>query len=227
MTQNIFVTAIGTEIGKTYVSAAILLAARKRNLSAHALKPLMSGFSPDEYQQSDAGILLAAVGEDINDATLAKTCLHAFPPALAPNVAAQQLGVEIDDEALIEFCRVGLETKAAFHLIEGAGGVLSPATDTLLQADLIVALDLPVVLVAANYLGAVSHTLTAMESLEQRNIQVSAIVVSQPSPVTAQPEGLISELARLHADIPVFAAPYKAPAVELGEAILATLGQRQ
>ncbi|MEX6632791.1 dethiobiotin synthase [Hyphococcus lacteus] len=227
MMQNIFVTAIGTEIGKTYVSAATLLAARKRSLSVHALKPLMSGFSPDEYLHSDAGILLTAAGEDINEPALAKTCLHALPPALAPNVAARQIGVEIDDEALIEFCRVGLETKADFHLIEGAGGVLSPATDTLLQVDLIATLNLPVILVAANYLGAVSHTLTALESLERRNINVSAIVVSQPTRETAHPDGLIAELARLHAEIPVFAAPFEAPATALGEAVLSTLERRQ
>lgn len=227
MTSRIFVTATGTEIGKTYLSAAIVTAACRINHSVHALKPLMSGFAPDAYGASDAGILLSALGEKVTPETVSDICLHAFPPPLAPNVAARQLGVEIDDEALLDFCRRGLKTDAGLILVEGAGGVLSPATDDMLQADLIAALDLPAILVTTNYLGAVSHTLTALESLERRQIPVAAMVVSQPTPDAATPTSLIDELLRLRPEIAILAAPFGIDPNQLGDDVLSVLNPKK
>ncbi len=207
MTAAFFITAIGTSIGKTYIAASLLAAASTEGRSVHALKPLMSGYDPEQMADSDAGRLLAACGRSVTQAELDAVCLHAFPDELAPNVAARQADVALDDGAITEFCGTGIAGGADLVLIEGAGGVLSPMTDAMLQADLIARLSLPAVIVAANYLGAVSHTLSAAEALDRRGIAIAAIVVSNPKGLGA-PDALIMELRRWRPDEIYLSAPH-------------------
>jgi hypothetical protein len=66
-----FVTATGTDIGKTYVTAGIIRAMREQGRPASAIKPVMSGYDPGRPEASDAGILLAAMGKPVNAETVA------------------------------------------------------------------------------------------------------------------------------------------------------------
>lgn len=189
------VLGAGTEIGKTYVACALLRQARAQGLSVRALKPVMSGCAPDDLAASDAGRLLAACGKAPSHENVGRICLHAFEAPLAPNVAARRAGVKLDYDSILAFTRQASE-EADLVLIEGAGGVLSPLTDTHLNVDLAADLGFPVILVTANYLGAVSHTLTAIEALEKRNIDIAGIAISQPTDEFADPADLAAELAR-------------------------------
>ena len=63
--NGVFVTAIGTDCGKTHVSAALLRELARRGRPALALKPLMSGFSPEKLEESDAGRLMLAMGRPV------------------------------------------------------------------------------------------------------------------------------------------------------------------
>lgn len=208
MSNAFFITATGTEIGKTYVSASLLQAARDAGRSVSAIKPLMSGFDPDNLLASDAGQLLKACGREATPENVNAICLHSFTPPLAPNVAARQAGVALDDDALTAFCEDGLSRAADLCLVEGAGGVLSPATDSMLQADLAARLKLPAILITADYLGTVSHTLSAMEALDRRGVPVSAVVVSEPSPGAA-PDEMEAELARWRPEAVFLTAHYQ------------------
>lgn len=198
MTQKLqaAVMATGTEIGKTFVSSAILRRARRNGLSVCALKPAMSGFSKDQLQASDAGQLIDACGEVLTEDNVTRFCRYSFEEALAPNVAARRAGVEISFPEIIEFCKRGLESAADVSIVEGAGGILSPLTDTHLNADLSAMLKLPVVLVTANYLGSVTHTLTALEACASRDIKVAALAISQPMQSYGDPAELAAELVR-------------------------------
>lgn len=202
------ILAAGTEIGKTHVAVALLAAARARGLSVRAAKPVMSGYDPQAPAASDAGRLAAACG--LGPDAIDGVCLRAFAPPLAPNVAARREGVTLTRAMLTAFARAALAPGPDFALVEGAGGVLSPLADDCLNADLAADLATPVILATAGYLGAVSHTLTALEACANRGVRVAALAISQPSPAYDAPAGLGDELARWSA-IPAHLFPYAAP----------------
>lgn len=194
--RGYFVTATGTDIGKTYVSARLIEAWRNRGIAAEATKPLMSGFAEDALEQSDAGRLLVAMGREVTPASVAEICLHRLAPPLAPNVAMRQAGIAQDYNEIRGFLARRLSVAADVHLVEGAGGVMSPLTDETLQIDLMADLQLQVILVTTPYLGSISHTLTAIDALRARGLEIAALVVSQPSVAGGDLMSFIEEVAR-------------------------------
>lgn len=209
--SGVFVTAIGTDCGKTHVSAAIVRHLRGAGRPALALKPLMSGFSPDQLEASDAGRLLLAMGLPVDATTVSDICWRSFIEPLAPNVAARRAGVALVYAEMLEFLRTRIAAHSGAVLVEGAGGVMSPLTDTHTNIDLAADLGFPVVLLASSYLGAISHTLTAVEVLTQRGLKPALIVATEPSADASPAAPFIDELARW-TDIRLLAAPY-APAI--------------
>lgn len=210
--SGVFVTAIGTDCGKTHVSSAILRHLHHAGRPALALKPLMSGFSPDQLEASDAGRLLLAMGLPVNAKTVADICWRFFVEPLAPNVAARRAGVALAYADMLNFLRRRIAAQSGAVLIEGAGGIMSPLTDTHTNIDLAADLGFPVVLLASSYLGAVSHTLTAVDVLTRRGLKPAMIVVTEPSADASPAAPFIDELGRW-TDVRVVAAPYT-PAVE-------------
>ncbi|MEM9572981.1 MAG: dethiobiotin synthase [Pseudomonadota bacterium] len=210
-----FVTAIGTDIGKTYASAALLRAAMQAGHSVSAVKPVMSGFGEAVLAESDAGQLLIAMGQPVTPQTVSEICLHRFEPPLAPNVAMRRAGMQQDYDQILAFARASIPNDPnAFHLIEGAGGLMSPVTDTKLHSDFILDLGIPVILVAAGYLGAVSHTLTALSWLRTQRVPVKALIVSQSSAEAEPPEHLLREVG-LWSSVRSAPLPYGAGATEV------------
>lgn len=201
--RAVFVTAIGTDCGKTHVASALLreIAPRK----PFALKPLMTGYDPAKLEASDAGRLLAALGRPVTLEAIGNSCWRFLPEYSAPNVAARRAGMMLDYDEMIRFLRSRMIGDVG--LVEGAGGVMSPLTDQKTNIDLMADLRLPVLLLTANYLGAVSHTLTALEALERRDLKVSGIVVSQPWPKAGPADVFLGELARWTA-LPLAIAPF-------------------
>ncbi|MEM9225987.1 MAG: dethiobiotin synthase [Pseudomonadota bacterium] len=208
-----FVTAIGTDIGKTYVSAQMLKAWRGAGKKVAAVKTLMSGFGEADLPASDAGQLLQAMGQAVTPRAVSKICLHRFEAPLAPNVAMRQAGMVQDYAAILAFTRKALSAASPGDkvLVEGAGGVMSPVTDQRLHIDFMEDLSLPVILVAASYLGAVSHTLTAIAAIRARGLDLAALVASQPHPDAQDPHHLLREVG-LFDPIPAIAVPYNGAA---------------
>jgi dethiobiotin synthetase len=194
--SGVFVTAIGTDCGKTYVSAALLREMARRGRPALGLKPLMSGYSPEKLEESDAGRLLLAQKRPVTAESVAEICWKSFTEWSAPNVAARRAGVTLDYAEMLSWVRGKLDAHEGVRLVEGAGGVMSPLTDTHTNVDLMEDLRLPAVLMASNYLGAVSHTLTALEVLWSREVEVAAIVVTQALPNTGLAAPMIDEIGR-------------------------------
>lgn len=194
--RGYFVTATGTDIGKTYVSTRLIEAWRAEGYVVQATKPLMSGFAEDALELSDAGRLLVAMGQAVTPASVSEICLHRLSPPLAPNVAMRRAGIEQNRNEIRSFVERRLAVRADVHLVEGAGGVMSPLTDDALQIDLMMDLQLKVILLTAPYLGSVSHTLSAIEALQARGLEIAALVVSQPSVSGDAPAAFIEELRR-------------------------------
>ena len=178
--RQLFVTGAHTDVGKTYVACAMLRAARANGLSVAALKPAVSGIDPADWSDSDPGRLLAAMGRPLTLAELDAIAPLRFAAPLSPPMAARLEGVDLRIATLTDFCRAGLAASAAdLMLVEGAGGVMSPMAEDGTGLDLMAALGLPSVVVGGSYLGAISHTLTAIETLRARGLPIAAVVVSQ------------------------------------------------
>ena len=180
--RALFVTAAGTEIGKTLVTAALVHQLREAGRPVRALKPVISGLDEAPLAESDSGQLLAALGRPVDKDAIARISPWRFGLPLSPHMAAAAEGREIDFAALVRFCRAEAEASAAAGenlLIEGVGGVMVPVTDRKTVLDWIAALGLPAVLVGGSYLGALSHTLTAARALETDGVEIAAAVISE------------------------------------------------
>ena len=172
-----FVTGIGTEVGKTFSTCALL----HQNPHYQAIKPVLSGYDAAEPEASDAGALLVAMGETRSQENLNNVSPWRFKAPLSPHLAAQKENTAIDTEALLAFCRKQMDENPDL-LIEGVGDLMAPITPQWLVLDWIKALNLPVILVASSYLGAINHTLLSLEALKSADICVQAVLLSQCEP---------------------------------------------
>jgi dethiobiotin synthetase len=194
--RSYFVTATGTDIGKTYVTAGIIRAARQAGRQFSAIKPLLSGYNPQDAASSDPAILLAAMGKQVTNQNIASITPWRFAAPLSPDMAAAREGRQIDIEALTTFCKAAIETAPETLLIEGVGGVAVPLDAIRVVADWIASLRIPAILVGGSYLGTISHTITAAETLVVRGIGIAAIVLNQSLQDPVPPEETASVLAR-------------------------------
>jgi dethiobiotin synthetase len=174
-----FVTATGTDIGKTYVTAGIIRAGLELGRNFSAIKPLISGYSAENAAASDPAFLLAAMGKRVTHKNIAAISPWRFSAPLSPHLAAAREGKTIDFDAMAIFCNAAITAAPGPLLIEGAGGAAVPIDHPRLTADFIAALKIPAILVAGTYLGTLSHTITATESLIIRGIPIAAIVLSE------------------------------------------------
>jgi dethiobiotin synthetase len=200
-----FITSTGTEIGKTYVTTALIRLARSKNMKVAAFKPVISGFDKQEIAGSDTGEILAALGEAPTEAAVAKISPWRFAAPLAPNMAARAEGRMLDCDALFSFSRNVLQEESDVTMIEGVGGVMVPLDDGKTVLDWIVAAGAPVVLVVGDYLGTISHTLTALEVLRAKGVETAAIVVSEGEGASVPFEETLAEITRWTAPVPVIA----------------------
>lgn len=204
MTRMICVTATGTGVGKTLVTAALAHQARKAGKKVLALKPVISGW--DGSEESDTHQLMQAQGLETSQAQIKRISPWRFPDPISPHIAAARAGVTLGAEAVAAHCR----TQAQEHdvaLIEGAGGVMAPFSECETFLDVMALLEAKTVLVAGSYLGTLSHTLTALEVLKARGKLPLLLVVSESA---ESPMPLAETLASLRSfapDVPMVAIP--------------------
>jgi len=184
--KRYFITASGTEIGKTFVTSLLIRQLRAKGKSAAALKPLITGYTDETAPESDTRHLLDALGLPMNAQNIAAISPWRFEAPLAPNMAAQREGRQIDLKEVVNFCNAARNGGEDYLLIEGVGGVMVPLDDIYTVRDWIMILQMPALLVTGSYLGSISHTLTALEALQSRGIKVAGIVVSE-SPASPVP----------------------------------------
>jgi len=197
----LFVAGAGTEIGKTYVTAALtrhLVASGRRVLT---LKPVASGvpeIADPGFAASDTGVLLAAQGLPLNPETVAACTPWRFLAPLAPDLAAAREGRRVDLAELVAWCgeRRVCAAPGTAVVIEGVGGLMSPLTAEATGLDWLKALRIPSLLVAGSYLGAISHALTAVETLRAHSIPLTGIAVSESLDAPTTPEVVADAIAR-------------------------------
>ena len=192
----IFITATGTDVGKTFVATSLIRYFRQIGRVVDAIKPVASGFDPAQAAASDTGLLLQALGLPITAEEIDRISPWRFRAPLSPNMAAEREGRAIDVDALITFCHSAVEQREDILLIEGVGGVMVPLDGERTILDVMMALQLPLILVAGSYLGTISHTLTALDALYRRSMQVLAIVVSETPGSTVPLDETVAAIAR-------------------------------
>ncbi len=203
MARRYFITSTGTGIGKTYVTAALIARAKSMGLSVAATKPVISGFDKQEIAASDTGVILAALGEAPTPENVEKISPWRFSAPLAPNMAARAEGKTLDCEAVFAHGREFLRREADLILIEGVGGVMVPLDEKRTVLDWIAALGAPVVLVVGDYLGTISHTLTAVEVLRMKGADLAAIVVNEGEGASVAFDDTLAEVVAWVAPVPV------------------------
>ena len=172
MAHGVFVAGTDTGVGKTWVAAHLVRALRARGVAVHPYKPVESGLAQfADVCDSDAGILGRAAG--IPDVREISRFRLAQP--LAPALAAEREGVEMQLSEVASFCR-----GAGMPVVEGAGGWRSPLTQDGDVRDLASRLKLPVLLVAADRLGAISQTvLTCEDVMRTQDCTLLGVVLNQ------------------------------------------------
>jgi len=175
----IFITATGTDVGKTFVAASLIRHLRQMGRLVDALKPVVSGFDPEQAAASDPGVLLHALGLPATIQEIDRIAPWRFRAALSPDLAAAREGKSIDVDAVVGFCQTAIDQRRDILLIEGVGGVMVPLDADRTILDVMMALQLPLILVAGSYLGTISHTLTALDALYQRGLKVLVTIVSE------------------------------------------------
>ncbi len=209
MTNAYFITATGTEIGKTFVTSLLLRLAQRDSRSALALKPVISGYDPETPDTSDTAHLLQAMERPVTADAIATLSPWRFTAPLSPHRAAELEGRTLDVEVLTEWCQAQLSaTPNSLHLIEGAGGIMAPLTYTATMLDWMRALNLPVILITSDYLGTLSHTLSALHCLRQSGIELAATIINA-SETPASPDILPATLQSLspYPEAPIVTLP--------------------
>lgn len=159
--KGFFVTGIGTDIGKTVVSAILVEA-----MNADYWKPIQCG----NLDFTDSNF--------IRDYTNKHQTIHPesylFPEPVSPHLAAKLNSKNIDLEI------INSVKSNNYLIVEGAGGLDVPLSDKYLIKDLIKIMQLPVIVVSMNYLGSINHSLLTIDALKQENIPIAGIIFNGP-----------------------------------------------
>lgn len=178
-TTGYFITGSDTDAGKTYIACEVIRQLRDLNIDIEVRKPAESGCHADAQGNliaADAMLLNHANGEKQDMTTIAP---YRFRAALAPHRAARLDGIQLYLHNLIEAC----EQHQPEHrlIVEGAGGFYSPLAEDALNADLASALQLPVIIVVNDRIGAVNQALMTVAAVESRDLAVAAVIMNQVS----------------------------------------------
>lgn len=162
MHNSFFITGIGTDVGKTLVSAILTEA-----LGACYWKPVQAGREPG----TDAGFIASMIDHP-EERIFPETYQLAL--AASPHISARAEQVRIDTDRIRQDCeRIQASIPATPLIIEGAGGLLVPLNEQDTVADLIVKLPAKVILVSRNYLGSINHSLLSAAYCRQRGMEVA------------------------------------------------------
>lgn len=171
--ERIFVTGIGTDVGKSYATgwlAKELAASGRSVITQKFIQTGNVGSSEDiEVHRRIMGIPMTR--EDLDGTTAPVIFTYPASPDLAAEIDGREIPFDVIDNATAELLR-----NHDIVLIEGAGGVLVPLKEDFLTADYIADRNLPAILVTNGQLGSINHTLLSIEALKSRGIRILAIL---------------------------------------------------
>ena len=197
MISAYFIAGTDTGVGKTMITAALVREFARRGLRSVGMKPVAAGCErhgdallSDDVMQLRAASNVAAQLNLINP--------YAFEPPIAPHIAAQQAGADIELDMIVQAFE-NLQQQADVVVVEGVGGFRVPLGATVDTADLAQILDIPVILVVGMRLGCISHALLTVEAIQARGLAMAGWVANRIDPGMAAFE---ENLAALQQRIP-------------------------
>ena len=174
MTKCIFITATGTDIGKTYISALIVKKMREEGLNCGYYKPILSGAI--NGIPGDCKYVTETAGLNCNPMDCLTYC---FEEAVSPHLAAKRQNIVISKEKILEDFK-SKQQEYDYLLIEGAGGITCPINieNKYLMNDLIKDMGTDIVIVADGGLGTINSVLLTVEYAQKRNINIRGIILN-------------------------------------------------
>ena len=164
--MNFFITGTDTDAGKTFVTSLLTRSLRRAGFDTVAMKPISCG------EPVDSQALHAAADGELS---IEEVTPVAYKAPLAPIEAARLEGRIFDPEEILPTFR-RLRSSRRSLLVEGVGGWLVPLTANYTTADLAKTMELPVLLVVRNRLGAINHALLTLESIKTHGLTCGGIV---------------------------------------------------
>jgi dethiobiotin synthetase len=185
MVQSYFVIGTDTSVGKTTVASALVQHFVRAGLKAIGMKPIASGCTLSQQGMWQGEL----VNEDVTVLTKASNVTasldlinpYRFAPAIAPHIAAAQVGVSMDC-AVIAQAYNKLAQLSDVVIVEGAGGFFVPINSHETLADLAVTLNIPIILVVGLRLGCINHALLTVEAIKARGLTLAGWVANQVDP---------------------------------------------
>lgn len=176
MSKGIFITATGTDVGKTFISALLVKEMRKLGYNCGYYKPALSGTI--NGVPGDCAYVLKTAGVNKNPMDFVS---YAFEPAVSPHLAAEIEKNPIKlDKILSDFKKIKKDYE--YLVVEGAGGIVCPfnlnKNEKLLLPDIIKALKLSIIIVASASLGTINSTVLTIEYAKQNNIKIKGIILN-------------------------------------------------
>ncbi|SFR64282.1 dethiobiotin synthase [Thiomicrospira sp. ALE5] len=234
--NGFFITGTDTEVGKTWVSAALIKGLAQQDFHIIARKPVASGcvWQQNQLVSEDAQMLHQALAQSgQTPPPMQHICHYLFEPPISPARAIRQ-----STDPQLNRLRLGDLQQACLSnipdadnrptsrlVVEGAGGFLSPLAPDGLNADLAQMLGLPIILVVGNRLGCLNHALLSLTAIAHRNLALHAILLNDTQP-QADPDNLadLTELVKHHSpfpDTPIYHQAYQSQKNAIAPLIIA------
>jgi dethiobiotin synthetase len=217
--RGVFVTGTDTEVGKTFVSTALVRALVQAGHRVAVMKPVAAGaeVTADGLRNADAVELMAAANVPAAYAAVNPYCL---PLPASPHIAAANAGIRIETAPIVRAFHQ-LAASSDLVVVEGAGGWLAPINDAETMADVAAALDLPVLLVVGLRLGCLNHALLTAQAIESRGLRLAGWIGNYLSVRFDQArENIVTLEARLTApllDVVPFEAQHASSSTQLSQ----------
>jgi len=165
MSNRIFITGIGTGVGKTLTSACVTEA-----LQADYWKPVQTGLEEGTDTETVKGLLS-------NTVSVCHKEVYCLKEPASPHLAARLEQVKIEVAPILQQAEI-IQPEDRPLVIEGAGGLMVPLNEEVFTLDLIKSLQAQVIIVAQNYLGSINHALLTAKVLQQSGVPVLGWIFS-------------------------------------------------
>lgn len=190
MTGGFFITGTDTNIGKTWTTLALMRMFQQRGLQVTGLKPVAAGceWLDSAWKNQDALLLQQHASRFMDYAWVNP---YAFAMPVSPHLACGDVDVKM--EVLLQ-AYAELQKQSDVVLVEGAGGWLSPLSPELNNADLAIALQLPVIMVVGMRLGCINHARLTYQAIQLAAVECAGWVAVQ---IDADMQSLVGNLTYL------------------------------
>jgi dethiobiotin synthetase len=206
--RGLFITGSDTDVGKTYIACELIRQLQDQCPGLEVRKPVESGCSVGESSLLIAEDALKLHAANQGRESMERIAPYRFRAALAPPRAAKLEGRQLQMADLVEACF--LDDNNHLLIVEGAGGFYSPLAENGLNADLASTLQLGLIIVVKDQIGAVNQALMTIQAVESRHLSIAAVILNQVEDIADNEMNNVEDL-KMHSSCPVFRCLHNQP----------------